>query len=292
MHARELVDLAATVSVHGPALIHQAGPVSETSIDQYWAASKSRLDRWGRTLKYLSIQSSQAGPASGRLDASLVRGIVEEILTGEVLTRVWAAVMSGYDRHRGADRMEPVVRSVLIGHLEARHRVLMLLVGGPGIDAEQAVKLNRLRRSSERWTDMLIGYLDGIYGTTEFAIDPERARDFALDLSYRSRLQGGRYAWPLIQASLRAGFSRGLTPDSPNADLNHKIAVSILACFQPDVFDGTGVFRSVWLTRLANAASDAQGLIDDLIGSGEPPAGDNTPQAVWRLTGRLGPLGD
>ena len=291
MHARELVDLAAIVSVHGPALIQQAGPVWETSIDQYWAASKSRLDRWGRTLKHLATQTSQAGPKSDRPDSSLFRGVVEEILTGEVLTRVWTAVMCGYDRHRGTDRMEPVVRSVLIGHLEARHRVLTLLVGGPGIDAEQAVKLNRLRRSTERWTDMLVGYLGGLYGTGEFAIDPERASDFAEDLSYRSRLEGGRHAWPLIQASLRAGFARGLTPHSPNADLNHKIAVSILACFQPEVFDGTGLFRSVWLTRLTNVTSDAQGLIDDLIVSSEPSADDNTVTAARRLTGRLGPFG-
>lgn len=291
MHARELVDLAAIVSVHGPTLIYQAGSVWETSIDQYWAASKCRLDRWGRTLKHLATQTGQAGPGSGQLDSSLIRGVVEEILTGEVLTRVWTAVMCGYDRHRGTDRMEPVVRSVMIGHLEARHRVLTLLVGEPGIDTEQVVKLNRLRRSTERWADMLVGYLGGLYGTDEFAIDPERAAEFAEDLSYRSRLKGGRHAWPLIQASLRAGFARGLTADSPNADLNHKIAVSILACFPPELFDGTGVFRSVWLTRLTNATSDAQGLIDDLIVSSETSAGDNMLTAIERLSGRLGPSG-
>ena len=274
MHTRELIDLAAIVSVHGPVVVWDAGAISDRSIEDYWTASKCRLDRWGRALKSLSVKLADAQPAPGCRISQQVRGVLEEILTGEILTRVWAAVMCAYDRHRGTDLMEPVVRSVLIGHLEARHRVLTLLVSGSGIDAEQAVKFNRLRRRTERWTDMLVGYLAGLHDVSEFAIDPERAEEFAEDLSYRSRLPGGRHAWPLVQASLRAGFSQGLAATSPNADLNRKIAAAILSCLPPEVFDGTGLFRSIWMVRLTNATSDVQGMIDQLIRSPRPHHSD------------------
>jgi hypothetical protein len=274
MHTRELIDLAAIVSIHGPVLVRDAGVISDTSIEDYWTASKCRLDRWGRALKSLSVKLANAQPTSGCRTSQQVRGVLEEILTGEILTRVWTTVMCAYDRHRGTDLMEPVVRSILIGHLEARHRVLTLLVNGSGIDTEQAVKLNRLRQRTERWTDMLVGYLAGVHDISEFAIDPERAEEFAEDLSYRSRLPGGRHAWPLIQASLRSGFSKGLAPTSPNADLNQKIAASILSCLPPEVFDGTGLFRSIWMTRLSNVTSDTQGMIDQLIGAPQPHHAD------------------
>ena len=269
MHTRELIDLAAVVSIHGPVLIRDADTISANSIEDYWTASKCRLDRWGRTLKRLTVELAHAQPVSSCRASQQVRGVLEEILTGEVLTRVWTAVMCAYDRHRGTDLMEPVARSILIGHLEARHRVLTLLVNGSGIDAEQAVKLNRLRQRTERWTDMLVGYLAGLHDISEFAIDPDRAEEFAEDLSYQSRLPGGRHAWPLIQASLRAGFSTGLSQASPNADLNQEIAAAILSCMPPELFDGTGLFRSVWMTRLTNVANDAQGMIDQLVQSPE-----------------------
>ena len=62
--------------------------------------------------------------------------MLEEILSGEVLTRVWTAVLCLDDRQHGGTEFESLARSIMIGHMEARHRVLLLLVRGPGIDAE------------------------------------------------------------------------------------------------------------------------------------------------------------
>ena len=262
MHARELVELSALVAAHGPLLIGQEASLPQRGIEQYWVASKSRLDRWNWTLKQLAVKAAGCYGAADRL---LVRGVCEEILTGEVLTRVWSAVLSACDRRWGTDMAEPIAHSVLLGHLEARHRVLTLLVSGPGIDAEEAVKLNWLRRRSERWTDLLVGRLVQQFAVSEFAVDPDRARQFAEDLRRQSRHEGDRLAWSLIEASLRAAFRQGLVAASPNADLNAAIASSILSCFPADLFDGTGLFPSAWLLRLTRITSDTQGLIADLL---------------------------
>lgn len=270
MHARELIQLAALVSAYGPLMIRGGGSISEAGMERYWTASKCRLDRWGRALKAASNAAADA-PASSDLC-----GLIEEILTGEALTRVWTAVACAYDRHHAAQQMEPIARSVLIGHMEARHRVLMLLVRQPGMSTEEAVMLNRLRRRVERWTDMLIGYLVGIHDVSEFAVDPERAKNFAEDLRYQQKMPGGNIAWSLIRTSLQAGFARPIVAVSPNQDLNRKIAVSLLACFRSELFDGTGLFRSAWLERLSNVTDDAQGMIDELLETGgrrvAPPA--------------------
>ena len=265
MHASQLVELAAIVSAHGPVLVRRTRQLSITGIEQYWTESKCRLDRWHRSLKSFSSSAAGGDAAWRRAQWPFIRGVLEEILTSEMLTRVWTAVMCAYDRSHGTNLAEPVARSVMIGHMEARHRVLTLLVRGPGIDAAAAVKLNHLRRRTERWTDLLVGYLAGLDDVAEFAIDPERARDFAEDLRYQSHQSGGRHAWPLVLASLRAAFRHGLAPVSPNADLNRRIATTILSCFRGELFDSTGLFQSLWLVRLSNVTNDAQGMIDDLL---------------------------
>ncbi len=264
MHARELVELAAIISSHGPALIRSGERIPVESIEQYWTSSKVRLDRWAWRLKSF-VGKAETDARQRKTQWPAVCGVLEEILTGEMLTRVWTAVLCAYDRRRGADEVEPVARSVYIGHMEARHRVLSLMVRGPGIDAEAAVKLNRLRRRAERWTDLLVGNLQSLHDVSEFAFDPQRSKDFAEDMQYRGRLQGGRHVWPLIQASLRAAFRHGLGSESPNADLNARIAAGVLSCFPPEVFDSTGLMRSLWLMRLTSAAEDTQGMIDALL---------------------------
>jgi hypothetical protein len=140
--------------------------------------------------------------------------------------------------------------------------VLKLLVRGQGIGAEDLVRLNRLRRRAERWTDLLVGNLAGMHGVGEFAISPQRAKEFSEDL----RDNGNEFVWSLTLASLRAAFQRGLGVVSPNEDLNARIAASILACFPEELFDSTGLFQSLWLMRMTSVAVDTQGMIDELIG--------------------------
>ncbi len=240
-------------------------------MQQYWTASKCRLDRWARSLKGIALDAAGVDAGAAREQWPLVRGTLEEILTGEMLTRVWTAVLCLYQRKHGGNEFESLARSVLIGHMEARHRVLILLVRGPGIDAEGAVKLNRLRRRTEHWTDLLVGHLARYGDVAELAVAPDRAIEFSRDLEFQTDQKGGRQAWPLLQASLRAAFQRGLARVSPNEDLNAQIASAILASFPADLFDSTGLFRSLWLHRMSNVTSDVEGMIESLVGS--EPAG-------------------
>jgi len=268
MHARELVELASILSAQGPMLIRSTPRLSGHGVQQYWTVSKCRLDRWARNLKSFTVDASPMDATAIRVQWPFVRGVLEEILTGEVLTRVWTALLCLCDRQHGDNAFESLARSIMIGHLEARHRVLMLLVRGSGVDADGAVKLNHLRRRTERWTDLLVGHLARFGDVAEFAVDVNRAIEFSRDLEFQMDQEAGRQAWPLLQASLRAAFQRGLAPVSPNEDINAQIAAAILSCFPADLFDSTGLFRSLWLSRMSNVTSDVQGMIDALVGSG------------------------
>jgi len=265
MQARELIELAAIVSAHGPALVHSFSQLSATALEQYWTASKCRIDRWHRSIKAFIDRQGSAAPVMRSLSRATIRGTLEEVLTGEILTRVWTAVLCAFDRLHAADQAEPIARSVLIGHLEARRRVLTLLAGGNLFSAEEALQLDHLRRKSERWIDFLLGALCGICQVSEFAVDPARANDFAETFRQRRNSFSPEMQWAVLQGSLRSAFGQTASTFSPNADLNQQIAASILACFPAELLDSTGLSRYVWLLRLANVANDTQLLVDQLL---------------------------
>jgi hypothetical protein len=281
MHARQLVELSGILAAQGPLLVAGTQPLSPSGLAQYWTASKCRLDRWSRSLRSLTTEAQWQDGAAPRPGWPHLRGVLEEIFTGEMLTRVWTALVCLCGQRHDCSDAEAVTRSVLVGQQEARHRALTLLVDGPGIQVAEAVRINHLLRRVERWTDLLLGHLGGLGDVSPLANDAQRVRDFADDLGAR-----GAAATPqavrLMLGSLRLAFRQGLSPESPNEDLNEAIASAILACLPVEVFDGTGQFQSPWLLRIYNLTSDVEGMIENLLGP-TPTALGPSPGQVRRF---------
>ena len=266
MHVRELVEVAGVVAYNGPALVRGTQPLAATPLAQYWATSKCRLESWHRSLKLHAARVSN----DTRLESDDwldLRATLDEIFVSEILTRVWTAVLVARDRRRRGEVDEPLARSVFESHLDARHRALTLLLHSQAFGTEQAVSINRLRRRAERWSDLLVSGLFEEQVAKEFAFDAERAADFAEDLARRRAQCGGRQAWRLTLVSLRGAFQSGLSPQAANPDANARVTAAVLGCFPGELFDSTGLLKSVWMMRLAATASDAQGLISDLLAS-------------------------
>jgi hypothetical protein len=268
MHVRELVELGALVAAHGSVFINRPSVLTDRHMEQYWVASRCRYDRWTRVLATWSRSSRQATGAHW----TSVRPVIEEILVSELLTRTWAAVAFTHDRTRHVNALSPIVRSVMTGHIEARNRALSVMVHGHGFDVDEGIALNRLRRQTERWTDMMLGYLLREHDVSEFAFSVERARDFASDLRYEDVQGPGDHAWQLTLTGLRSAFENGLSPVSPNADLHQQIAGSILACFHSDMYESSGALKSLWLLRIDQIADNTQGMVNDLLALDEVPA--------------------
>ncbi len=265
MHAGELVEVAGIVAYHGPLLIGGARALSPGPLEQYWATSKCRCENWNRTFKQTATPTADGKPLESS-DLRMLLATLEEIFVSEILVRVWTTVLVAHDRRLGAGIDEPLARSVFDSHMEARRRALKLLLRSSAFTTPQAVAINRLRRRSERWSDVLIGGLLTACDLPEFAVDAQRAADFADSLSRRQSQPGGRHAWRLTLVSLRSAFRDVLGQQAANADANARVTASILGCFPGELFDSTGILKSLWMTRLSAVASDAQGLITDLLG--------------------------
>jgi hypothetical protein len=264
MHASQLVELAAYVSAHGPVLLGGEAVVSSKLLQDYWTASKLRLDSWSRELKTYETTWHNAPAHSKLARFRSLRIVIEEILASEALTRVFAAVITACDQKRSASEGEPIVSSILLGHVEARHRALTLLIHGPGVPAEDAVAVNKLRSHLERWTDLLVGYLLSAGDVAKFAAQPSRAREFAEDLTHQGAWQAGREAWTVLLASLRGGVRAMLQDASPNAQLNRQIAASVAGCFPPHTFQVGDILQSPWPERIFSIADDTEEMIEQL----------------------------
>ncbi|MCH8922744.1 MAG: hypothetical protein IIA67_06305 [Planctomycetes bacterium] len=276
----ELAELAALVASHGPGLVTEGRPLSPTGMGQYWSASKCRFDRWAAALKeYRDHAAYPHQPGMFQSTAfqtfSDIRPVIEEILVGEMLTRVWTAVTRACDLSTGDRESEPIAQSVLLSQLEARKRALQLMVHGPGVEAPAAVALNQLRRRTQRWTDLLVGYLAACHpkmgaDVSQLAADPLRARDFASDLIHEQQQGVAQQGWQVTLAALRAAFQHDLNRPVANVELTDQIGQAVLACFPGIILHSTGLARSLWLTRMQMTATDAQALIDELLWADEP----------------------
>lgn len=276
MHVRDLVEVAAVVAHNGPAIMRGAAPVAHQRLERYWATSKCRLESWHRALK---CGTPVPTGADRNFDHGVrLRATLDEIFVGEMLTRVWSAVLVGHGRARQGKSDEPIARNVLCSHLEARHRGLSLLLDQQSLPHDQATAVDRTRRRAERWTDVLIGGLLCASDVSEFAVDAERAIDFSADLVRRDSQPDNGQSWRLTLVSLRTAFAAALCPVAANPDANARITAAILGCLGDDLFDSTGLPQSVCMMRMAAVASDAQGMIDDLLGS--------KPAAAQRASGR------
>jgi hypothetical protein len=195
------------------------------------------------------------------------RTLCEEILASEMLTRVWSAVLALLDAATGGAEAQPVAASVLAGHIEISTRVLSVISTEQHLPRETTRDINRLRRLTERWTDLLLGNLNAPQQALALAHNTERAQDFTADFSRHQSAAARHQSWALLRASLRAAFARRLQGHTPNYDLNGSIASAILGCFPAEAFDSIGVYPSLWLQKLSATAADAQLLIAELLDS-------------------------
>jgi hypothetical protein len=264
MHARELIDLAAFIAAQGPILLGNMRQIPDTALAHYWTVSKCRLDRWNRTLR-----NAQTSPLLVRGETLValrnLQVVCEEILLSEMSIRIWSSLLTALDYQIGSSEAQPVAANVLAGHLEASNRVLSIISYNPHTLTGPGNELNRLRRLTERWTDLLLASLGSLVRIADFAHDAARAEEFSRDFD-RSQQPGIRkQAWNLLTASLRETFDPYLRHVTPNADLNTRIAGAILACFPVEVFDSTGIYHSLWNLRVSTMTANAQQLVDQLL---------------------------
>ncbi len=266
MHASQLVEWSALLAANSRLLLASNTGLRAEGLEQYWIASKCRLDRWGMALTMYSTRVR-----SGRTDTAALwhelRPVLEEVFLSEMLTRVWTAICCAADRGLPHDECEasPVARNVLAGHIEATSRAMKLIAQEQGTPTDEAIVLNRLRRTNERWTDLLLGLCDRSGDSREFSHSEQRLTTFA-----RAGRQVGIIPRSALIAAIRMAFRPGRSASSENASTNRRIVGGILACFGPEHFGATGTPYPYSIARLYEATADVHGVLD-LHEPGESP---------------------
>jgi hypothetical protein len=268
MHACDLVELAALLSTAGLERIAQGQRLSGAALQQYWRASKCRLDRWSGRLKSLRERlADHSALAANSLESAwrAALPICREVLASEMLTRLWAAWSVAYDGRHQTDEAEPIARSVWLGHLDARRRTLEFLAAAPSVRRREALALDRLRRASQRWTDLLLASFAAHGDVSHLAHDASRLADFAEELSDSPFHAPTGLASRVRVSSLRATFAVRDGYATGNADLNSEIAGAILTYFESDWSSAPLVPASFWLARLSAVFQETQTSVDQLL---------------------------
>lgn len=266
MHSLELVDLAAVVAVHGPALLYQREMLPEEAVQAYWLASRARFDRWHRSLADCRHLIDSQAFEDIRTWWKTNGGLLEEILLSEPLTRVYATLAAVLDENRDHEEVAPIAHSVYVTHLEARSRALRMLLDCQVVSLDSAVMVNKLRRTVERWCDALLGHLvaDSPQTGERYSFEHSRFRALAHDVAQLPHGASRDAAGWLMAAALAQSLRTSVRPEAMYPEQNRAIADSVIMCLRPDLFDSVGIYKSLWLHRLQRGAEQADRVLSQL----------------------------
>lgn len=270
MHAKQQSEIAAWLALHSTAIIHGSQRIEAAVAASYWSDSRSRLTRWGSALK--TFDHDLRNPDTAHNPWPAIEIVVEEVVTAEMLTRIWAAILVSLDETTGRKELSGLANSVFLGHLEVRNRTMRLLIAGRGVNEPLFDRINRLRRSVEKWTDLFLSWLPNRAAAAKFAFDRVRFADHAQEHDvYTDQQMLSRHQ---ILARSMAGMLSTLTgPWSANPELNRRIVSGILACIDRGAFDAQGLPKSlsgIWIERAHASAEILIHQLESLESGGWP----------------------
>lgn len=283
MQTREIFDLAITLADRLEVISQANVRVSESHLHEYWATSRSLLNLWGSDLRRCTVQLEEVDYAAEQLWLGWLP-LLEEILVTEMLTRVWTAVLECCDEQRGVREWGPIGHGIFRGQLDARRRVLNLLLRGRQQRVLVAWGLNRLRQQLERWTDLLLSLAQHHTISPDLFHDGQRLRHVPAESP-----PGVSHPAALIRAAANGTLADTAELPPDRAAYHQRIASAILGCWSSQVFRDQGSMLSPWQIRILTLTDDTQGLVADWLrrdsDNGPPPESDTeNPGTIGRFS--------
>lgn len=254
MQAIQLIELAATVASYAEHFAAGKTAVSVASFDRYWRHAKSRTQRWMVAIAAASNHQQLRGDT-----AAFFYAMAEEILAADVLNRVWTGVGFSIESEPIAEKARSCLTSVSMGHAEVRKRLVAFLLSGRP-DASLARRLERCRKLSECWTDLLLAFLPQ-EAAQPHAFDSKRVADFRRSMESPACRRD-------TLTRLLSNVKSPTIPFSeicPHENLNRLVAHSIVTGLGPDLLDSTGQFKDLWQIRLSLGTQDTLASVDVLL---------------------------
>ena len=265
MHSVHLVDLAAVVSEHGPAILYGRETLSPEALTHYWTATHSRFNLWHQAMARYS-RAEQLNQESALNDWwEQHTPVMEEILVSEILTRVVAALGNGLDSQASEEEISPVTHAILLNHLEASNRVHQVMLKANGRNMVKAEQLNRVRRGIESWTDVLIGRMAlRNREPLQYAIERERALEYAEEAVLQGYGVIRKTSNALMNMSMHDMITKRLSVEPALPAANREVARSVMLMLRPELFDSVGTLKSLWMHRLENSADQTDRMLEEL----------------------------
>ena len=204
-----LTEVAALMAAHHQLFIEQSEEIPNQTIGDYYIRSRNRFNRWMRDLGDLENGLEVRDPLHliGMVSPRpATRSLAEQILVNEMVARIWTILLIARDLEHGVDRVRPVAHNVFLGHLSIRHKAISACLNDHRMSSQDVITVDRIRTSTERWTDMLCCQIMSRFDLWQYAFDGDRARQFFLDRTDQQSVTHHSQAWVLILAGMRHSF--------------------------------------------------------------------------------------
>ena len=218
---------------------------------QYHVAQKRRLNWW-------LAQSEEA-------DDQAQFEILRSVTISEVLTRVWTGIVAGWYQTNHGDtgchhETFRIFAAVQSDHLKMKEQ-LAAITSKPTYQ----YKLRELSRRCQRWTDLLLGYMNEIPGTEAYGYRRDRIEEYASEVRWQQASGQATAARTFTNLSLKQVFGRPIEPqlirNDTQRELNGICSTAILSCldkFRVDIPES-------WIQYCAHPANQGIALAQRLI---------------------------
>jgi hypothetical protein len=186
-------------------------------------------------------------------------GMLVDIMAGSLLARVWGAILTANGRARHDFSTERIAREIMADQEQVHQRVLKLMIEGPHLTLERVVRLDRIRRKIERWSDLLAGHLVCRYGLADFAFDADRALDFGEEQLRELAGTRAEQLWELYLVCLRSTFPAIELPAGADGAGRQELIGAILRSLPARIFLDDGPLSSVRLQRCLKGGTLREG---------------------------------
>jgi hypothetical protein len=260
MHSLELANLAAVYASYCAEMLEAKSFPSRQQQQAYWLECRYRHEHWSARLADHRHDMRSLGVSHRRQCWQRILPIMEEILISEPLTRCLTYHSRLLAQHRIDQDFAGMCNSVLASHIEARHRCLHLIVFGEGLAVEHTMRLNRLRRELECYSDSLLGALPTVDDLEHLCFDKHWVRQLQDNPQspVSSQSSAPRIHFDSQRMSLRPLLEGSLHCSLLGSNCNGKIHAAVIGLLPQSLFDSLGVPKSIGFSRLlADNAQDS-----------------------------------
>jgi hypothetical protein len=250
----QIVELATVIAARSRMVIDRSEPLSPDALFRYGSRSLARIRGWRERIDAFPREVSSLLPELRESAWARVEPVLFDVLTSDLITRLWGAILTANDARNRRSQAGPVGSSVFRSHLYVRQSVMSLLANAPMFVADRAARVDRVRRRIERWCDVLLGPLVLEFHCTEYVFQPARSAEFGRE--FLTTPEGVRrdQLWELYRLSLFAFFRDLPGVENMARNLRQEILQSIIECFPLDPDNAADRLPASWISRLRSCS--------------------------------------